>query len=82
MNWPCQDFIKSWEGQSTFTCVHQENEEAARAHFITLRKGLKKTCFLSTFCGGGGSANVGSFGLFNEYLVVFGLFLPKTEEKI
>ena len=22
----------------------------------------------------------GSFGLFNEYLVVFGLFLPKTEE--
>ena len=24
----------------------------------------------------------GSFGLFNAYLVVFGLFLPKTEEKI
>ena len=23
----------------------------------------------------------GSFGLFNAYLVVFGLFLPKTEEK-
>ena len=24
----------------------------------------------------------GSFDLFNAYLVVFGLFLPKTEEKI
>ena len=23
----------------------------------------------------------GSFGLFNAYLVLFGLFLPKTEEK-
>ena len=24
----------------------------------------------------------GSFGIFNAYCVVFGLFLPKTEEKI
>ena len=30
MNWPCQDFIKSWQGKFTFKCVpvHQENEEA------------------------------------------------------
>ena len=25
---PCQDFMKSPMGKSTFRCVHQENEEA------------------------------------------------------
>ena len=25
VDWPYQDFIKSWQGKSTFKCVHQEN---------------------------------------------------------
>ena len=37
MDWPCQDFIKSWQGQSTFTCVHQENEKAVWAQSSSLR---------------------------------------------
>ena len=64
------------------------------AHFTSLRNRLKKKhIFYPHFVDEeGGSANVdkdfcvfvglfkGSFDLSNAYLVVFGLFLPKTEE--
>ena len=32
----CQDFIKSWQGKSTFQYLHQENKEAVLAHFTSL----------------------------------------------